>query len=1045
MARWRLLLSLVALGLTSCKGCYTTRTEGCAQGSQDAAGRVSVRYVRGQVLPGGPPAQLEVRLAAVPEERVTLRLQEPSRARAEPDVLTWEAGDTQLTRLIDVTPLPTDTAPTTFTVGFEPTESELADGGAELARFQCVALDVITVSYLDRRCGNLVLDPGETCDEPAGWTACDGGTCASCSPACELTTVAQPRCGDGVRNQPGEQCDGELIRPGSSGEPTTSCRDFNWAGGPASCSASCQYDFSKCVAQGQCPQGFPNCTQVPEVRAEREGFCVLDDDGGLKCQASGALAAVPRGPFTQLAFAVDYGCALDGAGVVRCWGAADAGETTPPPGTTPWAKVAVGLRHTCFLDTAGAVRCVGGRSPGFSSVPAGPFVDVASGTHFSCGVQVDGGGACWGFSLERADEVPPGGPYARVLANGERSCWVKANGGVDCVGRPHRWLDAQQTRPAPDLPALVAGTLGLTQLTMGPMGLCGLTPAGDVFCASDERDPRPTAALRVTRLSGTCALDPTGAVQCFARPRAQPVPTGTFVDVSLGSAANSDSACGLRGDAGVDCSEGRVAGAWKRLSRGGARCWVKSDDKLDCAVGGTLPPDVRFVRGWRASTHACGLRPDESVACWGTTSSGALTVPPESFLDVATATDVSCGVLVDGTLRCWGTSMHGSHLPPSGTFTALAAGAEHFCALATAGDVQCWGRNHLGQATPPAGTGWVGITATTSSATCAWKPDGSWECWGDPQARTNPPLRFVYLFGATDLLAAKDEAGQWSLLGPRFPTLDGRRVSPLWDLQFEGLVGEGLFVAARAGDVVHVFGGSPFTWLRDFETSTTAPYDVDPNGPHCLSFADGVALCRPSGANPPLSPLKSVSTSHASACGVTVDGGALTCWGTMNFRQHPGNPNPPYARVVVSRSNGCAVRELDSSLLCWGDDTHGLRTNRPTGAFVNVSFSEDGTSACALKPDAGVTCWGQNNALVRQGFAPAAPYRAIALGRRHGAAIQASGDLFLFGDPQATAPLTNAPFFPDWREIASGDDFTCGLTATGHLKCWGRLVVDTTQ
>ncbi|MCB9701782.1 MAG: choice-of-anchor L domain-containing protein [Myxococcales bacterium] len=90
-------------------------------------------------------------------------------------------------------------------------------------------------------CGDLVIDPGEECDDGNDIPG-DG-----CEPDCTLTPPPND-CGNGQIDD-GEQCDGDML-------PITDCTEFNdsFSGGTLSCAINCSYDTSgceKCEAPGQ--------------------------------------------------------------------------------------------------------------------------------------------------------------------------------------------------------------------------------------------------------------------------------------------------------------------------------------------------------------------------------------------------------------------------------------------------------------------------------------------------------------------------------------------------------------------------------------------------------------------------------------------------------------------------------------------------------------------------------------------------------------------------------------------------------------------------
>ena len=61
----------------------------------------------------------------------------------------------------------------------------------------------------------------------------------------------------------------------------------------------------------------------------------------------------------------------------------------------------------------------------------------------------------------------------------------------------------------------------------------------------------------------------------------------------------------------------------------------------------------------------------------------------------------TCGLKPDQTIACWGMDRWDQATPPEGTFTDVQAGGAHSCAKRTTGEWVCWGENSQGQLTLP--------------------------------------------------------------------------------------------------------------------------------------------------------------------------------------------------------------------------------------------------------------------------------------------------------------------------------------------------------
>ena len=75
--------------------------------------------------------------------------------------------------------------------------------------------------------------------------------------------------------------------------------------------------------------------------------------------------------------------------------------------------------------------------------------------------------------------------------------------------------------------------------------------------------------------------------------------------------------------------------------------------------------------------------------------------PVRDLKAISAAYYFACGIRTDDTVACWGSNSHGEATPPSGTFKAISGGFDHTCAIRTNDTVACWGDNYNGQSTPP--------------------------------------------------------------------------------------------------------------------------------------------------------------------------------------------------------------------------------------------------------------------------------------------------------------------------------------------------------
>ena len=115
--------------------------------------------------------------------------------------------------------------------------------------------------------------------------------------------------------------------------------------------------------------------------------------------------------------------------------------------------------------------------------------------------------------------------------------------------------------------------------------------------------------------------------------------------------------------------------------------------------------------------HACGLRTDKRIDCWGFHSSpprGLTRAPGGNFSAVSVGRQFSCGVHTSGAISCWGYNplLDGDGEPryesgpadaPGGEFVSVSAGRFHSCGLRADDTVGCWGSDYFGQVSAPRG------------------------------------------------------------------------------------------------------------------------------------------------------------------------------------------------------------------------------------------------------------------------------------------------------------------------------------------------------
>jgi len=223
------------------------------------------------------------------------------------------------------------------------------------------------------------------------------------------------------------------------------------------------------------------------------------------------------------------------------------------------------------------------------------------------------------------------------------------------------------------------------------------------------------------------------------------------------------------GDATCALVPGSLVKCWGNNSFGGI-----GSSMIGVSSGVPITVNITNVTGLgsaHGAAHACAIRSDGTVWCWGNNdggqlgdamASGNLSSTPVRALGVANATAVAagfehtCALLSGGTVVCWGgndSGQLGNGTLSAPVFTpatvsgltgvrAIAAALSTTCALLSNGSVKCWGSNANGQlgdgttnpssSVPVSASGLSGVTvlSVSNGHACALLPDGTARCWG---------------------------------------------------------------------------------------------------------------------------------------------------------------------------------------------------------------------------------------------------------------------------------------------------------------------------
>lgn len=177
----------------------------------------------------------------------------------------------------------------------------------------------------------------------------------------------------------------------------------------------------------------------------------------------------------------------------------------------------------------------------------------------------------------------------------------------------------------------------------------------------------------------------------------------------------------------------KEGGFFKSVSTGdGQACGLKMDDTIACwgyvEPFRETPPEGSFKSVESGGRHVCAIRPDDAVTCWDYGEFGQTSPPEGRFRSISGGSYHTCGIKMSGVVACWGQNDGGKASPPGGIFKSVSAGDKHTCGVRADDTIACWGRNYYGAATPPDGA-FASVDASFDY-TCGLRLDASITCWG---------------------------------------------------------------------------------------------------------------------------------------------------------------------------------------------------------------------------------------------------------------------------------------------------------------------------
>ena len=275
-----------------------------------------------------------------------------------------------------------------------------------------------------------------------------------------------------------------------------------------------------------------------------------------------------------------------------------------------------------------------------------------------------------------------GGQYLSVAAGSSHTCALDHDGYATCWGD----LDWGQFNPPDEM---------FTDLDGGMTHTCGIRSDATLRCWGGGDNVVPDSGL------WSDAYDNVSLI----------APSGRFIDISMARwSAWDDSFTASRFYAcGVDTGKSIT-------------CWSSLEDD---PWGVLDPPEGSYTSVETGESHACALREDRTVECWGNQRLERLSAPPGEFAELSVGAIESCGLRADGTVECWASRYE----PPEGQYRSLVVGGSLYCALGPDDKPVCWGDPMLGDAIKPPAERFKTISAGGAHV-CGILFDDHVLCWG---------------------------------------------------------------------------------------------------------------------------------------------------------------------------------------------------------------------------------------------------------------------------------------------------------------------------
>lgn len=650
----------------------------------------------------------------------------------------------------------------------------------------------------------------------------------------------------------------------------------------------------------------------------------------------------------------------------------------------------------------------------------------------------------------------PGFTYAIQLATGPfQSCAILIDNSVQCNG-------TIETVPA------ISNAI---EISSGSSHACALINGGSVYCWGANGSGQLG--------NGTTSLPVTTAVKVLN------ITTAINISANMSASDRNRHSCAVLADGTVKC--------WGLNSSGQLGDGSITDRSTPVSVSGATGVTQVSAGG----IHTCILKSNGTVSCWGMNTYGQLgngtstasrtPVSVDGISDaiaIGSGENFSCALLSTGAIKCWGQNTSGNlgngssldALTPTSvsgisTATEISVGPQTVCALLQDATAKCWGANESGQTgngltssafSPVAVVGLTGIAQISAgySQTLALMENGEVYGWGSNTSFKN--RNFVGP-GVQLIATPAQRVGLNQKLKPT-PTITGETkvgatlstVIGNWDsgttLQYQW---------TRNGKDISGENGTTYI-TGDLDLGQAISMRVVSKK---LGYFAQVAIAEPVfidgvgtlNATPNTTFASKVAVGNSYACAIQLNQ-SIQCVGENSIGQlGVGSYRNETSTVTVtgitsaldivaSYDQTCALLE-GGGVACWGYKELGNNSANSsttpvsvTGISNAVAIQQSDLMVCALLTDASLKCWGMGSlAPMDMGI-----FDLTQLSRGTGRMCAVFLHRMVTCDYSITTIWSGSTAgrgvdigVRDIREIAAGGNFTCAITDSGSIKCWG--------